>query len=490
MKHNLTFRLTLSFAIMIMCVLQTIAQNTCSTATPIEYNNETLSLNGTTTGISNDNASSGAGSCITSVGVAGQKWYSFTWPGCSSYTVNLSTDNPGTNYDTKLHVYSGTCGSLVCVAGDDDGGVTIGNASILQFTAQPGTTYLIRVGGFNLLSGNYVLTLTAGFGGCNDATACNYQQSLDWNNCSCCYSGCGSITLPDNPSIGPNSYIRVNVDNYYSEQVHAGETISFCQELNCDSYLHIVDWENDGWGGAEVSITSNGQTFQRTIISDPFGQYMFLQVPGCGCTNVDACNFSAQATMDDGNCHYRTNGTCDQAQLIAAPVSLQTNTYCEPNESANLACLSSSAKDLWYKFVYPGGVVIFNGGMSGNGEEMILALREECNGAAIICDNNYNAQYTNILMASCADGLVKGNTYLLQFGTYNQPGMDLYLNFRVLPIPGCTNPDALNFNDCASVDDNSCLFTGSSCPGDINGDGIVNVTDVLFVVGAFGNICN
>ncbi len=56
---------------------------------------------------------------------------------------------------------------------------------------------------------------------------------------------------------------------------------------------------------------------------------------------------------------------------------------------------------------------------------------------------------------------------------------------------GCTYPDALNFNPEATTDDGSCEFaTGSDgCSTDVNGDGIVNVGDLLLLLGDFGVIC-
>ena len=57
-------------------------------------------------------------------------------------------------------------------------------------------------------------------------------------------------------------------------------------------------------------------------------------------------------------------------------------------------------------------------------------------------------------------------------------------------LAGCTYEDATNYNAAATYDDGSCAFDlGSSCPQDINDDGIVNSGDLLALLAAFGSVC-
>lgn len=58
-------------------------------------------------------------------------------------------------------------------------------------------------------------------------------------------------------------------------------------------------------------------------------------------------------------------------------------------------------------------------------------------------------------------------------------------------IPGCTYPSAINYNTDASVDDGSCQFgTQAGCPGDMDGNGIITVNDLIEFMGIFGTLCN
>lgn len=97
--------------------------------------------------------------CNTSLTTAGGKWHTIVGTG---ETIQVTTCNPGTNYDTKLGVFTGTCAGLTCVAGNDDGspgggqdpacftvaGTNFNRASTVTFASTAGTTYYILVTGF------------------------------------------------------------------------------------------------------------------------------------------------------------------------------------------------------------------------------------------------------------------------------------------------------------------------------------------------------
>jgi len=72
------------------------------------------------------------------------EWYSYT--PTEDYTVTITTDlQVNFGGDTRFQVYKGTCNALVCVAGDDDGGI-LGDPSYLSvvtFNVTQGVTYTI-----------------------------------------------------------------------------------------------------------------------------------------------------------------------------------------------------------------------------------------------------------------------------------------------------------------------------------------------------------
>lgn len=57
--------------------------------------------------------------------------------------------------------------------------------------------------------------------------------------------------------------------------------------------------------------------------------------------------------------------------------------------------------------------------------------------------------------------------------------------------PGCTYPDAGNYDAGAVVDDGTCMWAPcTTCPGDVNGDDAITVSDVLALLGVFGTTCS
>ncbi len=108
---------------------------------------------GTSTGEASLTASCGtSGSMATANGI----WYKTTGNG-NSFEVSTCNFN---SYDTKIAVYTGSCGAWTCVAGNDDT-PNCGNglASKVQWTTTNGTTYLILVGGFGGQQGIFQLEL-------------------------------------------------------------------------------------------------------------------------------------------------------------------------------------------------------------------------------------------------------------------------------------------------------------------------------------------
>ena len=82
-------------------------------------------------------------------------WYTHT----AGVTGNLTISTCGSGYDTALEVFTGACGALTSLACNDD---VCGAQSSIQIAATMGTTYAIRVGGWNGSTGSGVLRVDDG----------------------------------------------------------------------------------------------------------------------------------------------------------------------------------------------------------------------------------------------------------------------------------------------------------------------------------------
>ena len=169
-------------------------------------------------------------------------WFTFEGTGDE---VTVSTCLPGTNFDTFLSVYEGTCGNLICVAGNDDQSETTGFddlcpvaflASTVTMNTTPGVTNFVLVSGVTGVTGDFEIGLTCVVPGCTDPAACNYDAAADEDDGSCVFAGAG---------------------------------------LDCEGNC-LVDEDGDGICDPEV----------------------------VGCTDVLACNYVPEATEEDGSCDY------------------------------------------------------------------------------------------------------------------------------------------------------------------------------------------
>lgn len=116
-----------------LLTISTKAQNDCPTAIPIAAGIHVVdTIDGTE--IPLPVCASGGNTATNG------EWYSYT--PASDISLVVSTDlAENTGLDTRVHIYSGTCGNLTCIGGDDDSGS--GYLSRVHVNMTGGTTYHI-----------------------------------------------------------------------------------------------------------------------------------------------------------------------------------------------------------------------------------------------------------------------------------------------------------------------------------------------------------
>lgn len=92
--------------------------------------------------------------CGSSGEGASTVWFNFVSPGDGPVTVNTCGD--ATTFDTQLDVFTGSCGALSCVDGNDD---SCGLQSEVTFNAVTGEEYQFMVHGFGAASGDFELAV-------------------------------------------------------------------------------------------------------------------------------------------------------------------------------------------------------------------------------------------------------------------------------------------------------------------------------------------
>jgi len=265
---------------------------------------------------------SGMGTCITSAGTGGVAWYTFTGDG---NTWTFETVATAGQFDTKLWVFSGSCGSLTCVTGNDDGGV--GTLSLVSFVATLGVSYYVIVGGFSANEGNYQLDITndvsCGGGGCSPSGACgtgsfgqsDYIANVKINTINNA-SGCTAYT--DYTGTTTN----VNVGSSYLLTLTVGGGLGFGAYTDCAGW---IDWNNDNdFDDANETLTffDNGTAGPMTsFVTVPSGtalgnKTMRLRTAEGG-TTLTACNVTTNGEVEDYTINVNTN--------IAPSISISLN---------------------------------------------------------------------------------------------------------------------------------------------------------------------
>ena len=211
-----------------------------------------------------------------------------------------------------------------------------------------------------------------------------------------------------------------------------------------------------------------------------------------GCTNDAACNYDSQATIDDGTC------VLEYPQSVV--VTINTDNY--PGETT-------------WTITDADGQLMMSGGPYPNAGTGYSQQTNLCSGCYTFTIND---SYGDGICCGFGNGnfeVATGGNTVLSGGEFAFSTSGTFcLDPNPLVIPGCTNPDADNYDPDATTDDGSCTvactgdFNGngiievsdvlvtlsefgclSLCLADLDGDGIVGVTDVLFLLGQFGDPC-
>ena len=257
------------------------------------------------------------------------------------------------------------------------------------------------------------------------------------------------------------------------------------------------------------------------------------EIPGC--TDAAACNYAPNATDDDGSCEFPTagfdcdsdclndqdgDGVCDSDEIYGC--TDQTACNYDPSATENVGCLYATfGYDCFGQCL---------GDADGDGicdayEVAGCTDSMACNFLPEATDDDGSCAYAGTVYDCDGNCLsdVNGNGIcdaLEEFGcmdptacNYNplattpDPNAScLYASFgydcfgqcldddgdgicNVDETGGCTYSEASNYDPTATQDDGSCTFPdggSNDCP-DLDGDGVVAISDLLTLLGAFGD---
>lgn len=313
------------------CILPP-ANNTCANAEALFCG---AAVSGTTINATDSEGLIGstcAGDLVSSPGV----WYEFN--AASEQFVTASTCG-GVGGDTKIHVYTGDCNNLVCVASNDDGCGAFSLLSSISWNAQTGNNYFIYVSEFGAGSGiNFELSL-------NCVTCDVIPTNNDCDDALPQLNGVPVVasTCCSAPSGAPNfiagafgtaydqwfSFNSSDYDTFFFELNNIdGEVVGLLiYDADCASLIQvagcIVAGSCQGSIQDFLTLAPNTDYYFAVFVLDPddCGEFEFITTGVyLGCTDVAATNYDPNATQDNGSCDYTgvtpPNDDCEGAIVL------------------------------------------------------------------------------------------------------------------------------------------------------------------------------
>ena len=240
------------------------------------------------------------------------KWYSYT--PTSNYTVTVTTDiaQNTPRIDTRVHVYSGTCGTLACIVGDDDSGASYSSVAVFNVTA--GMTYIIAFDNkwtnsgftFKLIEGTFVEPTPQRISYTEQNMA---TLNSDYNLCVVDMNG---DRKDDIVGVSQTS-LKIHYQGANGTFTNAIFPISGFSNMPAWS-LAAGDYNKDGYndlilGGANAITFWKSNSTGTAYTNESFSQYVFSQRTNFVDFNNDG-NLDAFASHDvDPNVYYMNNGS-------------------------------------------------------------------------------------------------------------------------------------------------------------------------------------
>ena len=342
--------------------------------------------------------------------------------------------------------------------------------------------------------------------GCTDSTALNYDPEAEEDDGSCYYEddilGCteeAAINYDLNATYddGSCAYPSLSLDPV-SAELCLGEpvmiswtggdpsgsiNIGLVNVTTNTSLSSIAIVNNTGtysWVVEDI-VAGTGVVYEFYIQDHPwppsswtYGSH-FTVLEDCtpavgGCTNAEALNYDVDATVDDGSCLFPVTLSIDMSEVTVSASGVHVAGDFQGWDPAATAAQAPSDAC--------GSVFTYQTAL-GNGTHEFKFI----NGAEWGDD-----EYVN---GACSNGT--GNRSITVAGASTDNGMPCFTSCSAcgnpLVILGCTYSIASNYAPCANDDDGSCAGFGSDCAGDINGDGMMGVGDLLSILSIFGSEC-
>lgn len=287
-------------------------------------------------------------------------------------------------------------------------------------------------------------------------------------------------------------------------------TTTACIPNGCYT-MYMTDSWGDGWNGGTYTLTDDAGNVLATGDLDNAQQgdgstqgsdivQIGVDTCGLGCTNPDACNYDAEATLDDGTCNFDCLGCTDPSACNYDDTATQDDGSCAQNDQCGICggddsscsgCTDPEACN------YNPDALLDDGSCILGGEDLTLTILTDnypgettwevtnLDGAVVAAGGPYAASATEYVEQVCIDPGCYVVTIYDSWGdgiccSYGSGQYTISSNGVVLGSGGefassestelclgsgfgCTDEAACNYDPEATTDNGSCDYTCYGC---------------------------
>lgn len=386
------------------------------------------------------------------------------------------------NLDLVLEIRSGTCAASTSTSCSD----AFGNGGIEKLSVSGlvnGTTYLVRVYGFDGSAGNFAIKLKAAptNDNCSGATFINSQTTCpnptNYSTIDATQSlpaiTCSGFTGAADDDVWFRFVAAANIDTFFVYPNGTFDPVVDLRTGTCAASATIRCSDNPDNSAAIEKVYVGGLTAGTTYYVRVYSYNNTTGSPG----TFRVCLRQTSVVLP-------SNDECPSSVLlnpggVVNPGSTVNATQSLPAVLCS-GSTSSGANDVWYQFLKTDQVDTLL--VTPNGTfDVIAELRNNAcsNGITLACSDNLNQEPEKIAV----DGLTNGETYLLRIygwaGTTGTFGITLIDAISAatndecfVPIPltvstVCTPISGSNFGSTQSQDPSACSGTGAGAANDV-----------------------
>ena len=376
-------------------------------------------------------------------------WHTFTAPATTDYSISLCNSL----FDTTLSVYDDQGLELVDGCNDE----SCGAQSKLDITLTGGSTYSIRIAGFDGDMGIYTLNVTRNLlPPVNDECSSAIEVFLDSPYYGTSAGATGFMT--SGCSWDPNRIPDDTLDVWHSfTAIETGyHTVSLCGS-SFDTTLVVYD---DCSGGA---IACNDHMCDTQSEVTPYftaGQTYSIRIAGNRAKTGDYVIVVSERLSQP------SNDDCASAIEVFEDVTYNGSSFGALGDSNSLCSSGFDFYDVWHSFT-PTVSKDYLVSLCGSDFDTTVSVYNSCDGTEIACNDDSCDMQSEVVIS-----LTAGQTYLVRVAGYDGDMGSYSLNISgSLPAPAnddCTNAIPLDLNVPYTGTTEAATGSGASSCSDLD----------------------